>query len=102
MESFLYFHTRKPTLSELHERPKLFLTPDANDWNPHCQSFETNEQSMLTCKGELEDKNRILSNPCIFQEDEVAPELSAISLQQWEIQVDANVSSAYTAPIIQS
>ena len=40
---FSYFHTRKPTLSELHECPKLFLTPDANDWNPHCQSFETNE-----------------------------------------------------------
>ena len=36
---FSYFHTRKPTLSELHECPKLFLTPDANDWNPHCQSF---------------------------------------------------------------
>ena len=27
---FSYFHTRKPTLSELHECPKLFLTPDAN------------------------------------------------------------------------
>ena len=40
---FSYFHTRKQTLSELHECPKLFLTPDANDWNPHCQSFETNE-----------------------------------------------------------
>ena len=99
---FLYFHTRKPKLSELHECPKLFLTPDANYWNPHCQSFETNEQSMLTCKGELADKNRRSSNPCIFQEDEAAPELSAISLQQWEIQVDANVSSAYTAPMIQS
>ena len=56
---------------------------------------------MLTCKGELADKNQISSNPCIFQEDEVAPELSAISLQQWESQVDANVSSAYIAPMIQ-
>ena len=45
---FSYFHTRKPILSELHEFPKLFLTLDVNDWNPHCQSFETNEQSMLT------------------------------------------------------
>ena len=45
---FLYFHTRKPTLLELHECPKLFLTLDANYWNPHFQSFETNEQSMLT------------------------------------------------------
>ena len=57
---------------------------------------------MLTCKGELEDKNRRSRYPCIFQEDEVAPELSAISLQQWESQVYANVSSAYAAPTIQS
>ena len=34
---FSYFHTRKPTLSELHEFPNFFLTPDANDWNPNCQ-----------------------------------------------------------------
>ena len=55
---------------------------------------------MLTCKGELADKNRRLIDPCIFQEDEVAPDLSAVSLQQWENQVDANVSSAYAAPTI--
>ena len=73
-----------------------------NDWNPHCQSFETNERSMLTCKGELADKNQRSRDPCIFQEDGVTPELSVISLQQWEIQVDANVSSVYTAPTIQS
>ena len=56
---------------------------------------------MLTCKGELADINRRSSDPCIFQEDEVAPELSEISLQQWESQVDANVYIAYTAPTIQ-
>ena len=99
---FSYFHTRKPTFSELYECPKLFLTPDANDWNPYFQSFETNEQSMLACNGELADKNRRSSNPCIFQEDEVAPQLSEISLQQWESQVNAYVSSEYTAPNIQS
>ena len=57
---------------------------------------------MLTCNDELVDKKQRSRDPCIFQEDEVASELSAISLQQWESQVDANVSSAYTAPTIQS
>ena len=47
-------------------------------------------------------KHQRSSDPCIFQEDEVAPELSEISLQQWESQVDANMSSEYTAPRIQS
>ena len=41
-------------------------------------------------------------NPCIFQEDEVAPELSGVSLQQLESQVDANVPSSYVAPTVQS
>ena len=57
---------------------------------------------MLTCNGEIADKNRRSNDPCILQEYEVAPELFAISLQQWESQVDANVASAYTAPTIQS
>ena len=57
---------------------------------------------MLNCKGELAEKNRRSSDPCIFQEDEVAPKLSAVSLQQWESQVNANSSSAYAAPTIQS
>ena len=57
---------------------------------------------MITCNDEIADKNRISSYPCIFQEDDVAPQLSAISLQQWESQVDDNVSSAYIAPTIQS
>ena len=57
---------------------------------------------MLTCNCELADKNRRTSDPCIFQEHKVAPELSEISLQQWEIQVDDNEYSVYTAPTIQS
>ena len=57
---------------------------------------------MLTCNGELADKNQRSSNPWILQEDAVAPELPEISLQQWKNQVGVNVSSAYTAPTIQS
>ena len=56
-------------------------------------NLKQNERSMLTYNVELLDKNRRSSNPCIFQEDEVAPELSKISLQQWESQLDANVYS---------
>ena len=57
---------------------------------------------MLTWKGELADKNRRSSNSSIFQEDEVAPQISAVSLQQLENQVGYNVSSAYAAHTIQS
>ena len=47
---FSYFYTRKPEKKELFDCTKLFLTPDASDWNPHCTSFESNERSMLDFK----------------------------------------------------
>ena len=45
--TFSYFHSRMPTATELYDCDKVFLTPDASDWNPHCLSFERNERSML-------------------------------------------------------
>jgi len=39
---FSYFHTRKPLPSELYARDKVFITPDAFEWNPHCTSYAQN------------------------------------------------------------
>ena len=89
---FSYFHTRKPTKQELYDCKKLFLTPDSNDWNPHCTSFESNERSMLDFRGEISEKSRWLKEPQMFdEEDDVT--LSAITVEQWEQHVDANISS---------
>ena len=57
---FSYFHSRKPSERELYDCRKLFLTPDSNDWNPHCTSFEKNERSMLDFRGEISEKSRWL------------------------------------------
>ena len=46
-----FFHMRVPSERELHECDKIFLTPDSSDWNPHCQSYELNERSMLDFEG---------------------------------------------------
>ena len=46
--TFSYFHTHhKPMPQELFDKDKVFITPDASDWNPHCESFEPNERAIF-------------------------------------------------------
>ena len=98
---FSYFQSRKPTIEELHELPKLFLTPDADDWNPHSHTFGDNEESMFDFNGEMADKGRRKDEICIFEQDEI-PELSSVSIEEWESNIDANILSAHVAPAIPS
>lgn len=94
---FSYFHTRKPDEKELFECKKLFLTPDSNDWNPHCASFATNEESMLNFRGEIAEKGRWLKDPQLFEEDELDKihEITKVTAEAWESQVDANISCTF-------
>ena len=92
---FSYFCTRKPEEKELFNCTKLFLTPDSSDWNPHCTSFETNERSMLNFKGEISEKDRWLKDPQIFDNNEEVPTLSSVTVDQWNEQIDYNISSTY-------
>ena len=97
---FSYFKSRKPTLKELHELPKLFLTSDADDWSPHMSTFSSNEESMLDLNGEMADKSRRKNDLYVFEGDE-NPMLASVSIDTWESRIDANISSAYVAPSVQ-
>ena len=54
--TFSFFHSRKPTKDELVSCDKIFITPDADRWNPYCTSFALNERSMLNYEGEMTDR----------------------------------------------
>ena len=56
--TFSYFHNRTPTVQELHDYEKLFITPDASDCNSQCESFKRNERAMLDYNGEMSDSYR--------------------------------------------
>ena len=100
--TFSYFHTRKPTEQELYDCDKLFLTPDASDWNPHCESFERNERAMLNYEGEMNDIGTRSYKPMnLFDTDvENALEIAHVSVDKWEDQIDANISVAYSMPTV--
>ena len=54
---------------------------------------------MLDFNSEMADKSRRKDEICIFEQDEI-PELSSVSLEQQENNIDTNISSAYVAPTI--
>ena len=54
---FSYFPTSKPTAKEMMETASVYiLTPSR--WNPHCDSYATNEENMLDWEGNMVDKRR--------------------------------------------
>ena len=97
MGVFSYFHSRKPLPQELFDKDKIFLTPDSNNWNPHCLSFEQNERTMLNYEGELNEPHRRANKPMIDDDYEDIFELSSVTVDDWNKQIDSNISNAYNA-----
>ena len=91
--TFSYFHTRLPTIKELHHCDKVFITPDASDWNPNCTSFELNERTITNFEGELQEPHRH-SNVHMSIEDEASNifELSSVTIDEFEAHIDAQIS----------
>ena len=45
-------------MNELQEWEKVFITPDSDDWNPHCKSFAKNENAITNFEGDIGQDNR--------------------------------------------
>jgi hypothetical protein len=67
MGMFLFFHCRMPVADKLESCDKIFLTPDSTDWNPHCESFAKNEESMLDFEGNMACNAARASGTCRSQ-----------------------------------
>ena len=94
--AFSCFHVRMPHVHELHECDKIVLTPDSNDWNPHCVSFENNERSMINIDGELATNDRRLMQPQLFPPNDSKVAISTVSLNEWEEYKTKVASSAFS------
>jgi hypothetical protein len=100
MGTFSFFHSRMPEADELEGCDKIFLTPDSTDWNPHCESFAKNEESMLDFEGNMAESRRVLRH--VMQPEPVEPddpnyELSAVSCDKWNERIDQNTDEAFEA-----
>lgn len=95
---FSYFNSRTPTTDELHYCDKLFITPDASEWNPNCTSFKENEEAMLNHDGGISNPNR-WPNKSMETEDVAQKvfELASVSYTEWDEEVDRNIQSAFAS-----
>ena len=95
---------RATTERELHEREKLFLTPESSDSSPHCQSYERNERSMLDFEGRISELSIRSKDRVAFENDtedvisELAYAMASVTANDWEDNIDSNVSVAFSVP----
>ena len=93
---FSYLNTRKPLPSELYDKDKLFITPDAGEWNPHCTSYSHSESTMTNYEGEINTPSDQLKIPIesTFDPDEIF-ELASVKTTDYDTAVYAVISSCY-------
>ena len=53
-----YIYSQLPHMKEIQECKKVFITPGSDDWNPHCEYFEKNENIMTNFEGEIVEYKR--------------------------------------------
>ena len=96
---FSYFPTRRPTESELEECQKVFITPDSQDWNPHCQSYDNNERSMLDFEGNMAENDRRSAEKVVFEDEDDNPDAhvssATVPIATWNQTINATISSAF-------
>ena len=97
--TFSFFHSRTPTTEELYNCDKYFISPDSEDWNPHCLSFERNERAMTNYEGEMNDRSRwsdYQMEPASDQSD-LWYDMSGLTISSLESHLDNVASSALTS-----
>ena len=93
---FSFFHSRKPTDEELHSCDKIFITPDSSKWNPYCQSFSLNEESMLDYNGDISNKDRHAN--LIMNVDGDEGVVASVSISDYNHAVDSNMLESFQVP----
>ena len=93
---FSFFHHRIPTMEELHGCDKIFITPDSTTWNPNCDSFSRNEQSMTDYEGNIVQEDRRVNHlmePVPDDTNDYA--INSITIPQWDDTVTSILTDVF-------
>ena len=96
---FSYFPIRKPTMTELYDCDKVFMTPDSSKWNPHSQEFSTKEMAMLDFNGNLisndVDEKKLQQSHKIYPVDDPTHIISTCAVDDYNKGIDLVLDSSY-------
>ena len=87
-----------PQLMEIDSCDKLFITPDSTTWNPYCDSFAKNEESLVNFQGEISEPSR--HQHYLMESDDMSSsmfELSSVSVNDWNEAISAVTENAFVA-----
>ena len=94
---FSYFLSRKPLPSELYDKDKVFITPDASEWNPHCPSYSHNESILTNYEGDIANpRPSPMDKDLTFNPDEIF-ELASVNQTDYDTAVDSAIISSFKA-----
>ena len=101
--TFSFFHTRKPTQSELDSDNIIFFTPDSYSWNPYRKDYAESEEIMTDWNGDINDhqvkRRRLTSTNKVtwdLYEDQIDRMISSLTLEPGLVpdSADGNESAA--------
>ena len=73
----------------------MFLTPDSASWNPQCESFARNKESMLDFQGNIVEPCRRTRH--LMEPDTDDYTLAEVSTVDWNDAIDDNVDESFEA-----
>ena len=97
---FSFFHHRVPTPSELEGCDKVFITPDSDSWNPHCESFARNEQSMMDFDGNIAASHRQTRYVMEPENIDEPYELSSVTVDAWGSHIDQVIADSHCVDVL--
>ena len=92
--TFSYFHSRMPTSEELYSCDKISITPDGSHWNPYCESFSLNEESMLDHEGNIANPSRHTHNVMDIDDDDDGV-VASVQITDYENEIDSIMEHSF-------
>ena len=95
--TFYFFHTRRLTADELQSCEKIFITPNRQNWNTYCTSYDLNERSMLNYEGEITHENHQEYHLVDHEMDDV--NISSITATEYDQHIENSTDNDYCAHV---
>ena len=95
--TFSFFHSRKPTDDEIQSCDKIFITPDSSHWNPYCQSFSLNEESMLNHNGDMSLNERRKKYIMDLEDDSLVDDspVASVLIKEYDSAIDSVMMESF-------
>ena len=95
---FSFFPVLKPSMNELHDCDKVFMTPDSSKWSPYSTEYSTKEMAMIDFNGNLiidDALEKIKKGQKIYPVDDSTYIISTCNVDDYNKGMDLVLDSSY-------